>query len=208
MHLFHRGTPDPGARRRVSYANVVATLALIAAIGGGTAWAAAHHYKITSTNQIKPSVLQKLRGANGNNGANGSPGATGATGATGVTGAAGAVNVVTSSNTNASITAIQGSVVDATATTTGHDLVIGQVGAHGPTGNSISCELVNVTAAPGTNVDTVSATLSGPSTVYVDMPLQASLAVHVGDVVAVECVGGNSGYGADTASISLIPLSS
>jgi hypothetical protein len=70
----------------MSYANVVSTLALVLAIGGGTAWAA-HHYLISSTSQIKPSVLKNLHGANGHNGHNGTNGATGATGVTGATGA-------------------------------------------------------------------------------------------------------------------------
>ena len=61
----------------MSYANVVSTLALVLAIGAGTAWAA-HHYLISSTSQIKPSVLKNLHGANGHNGHNGVTGATGA----------------------------------------------------------------------------------------------------------------------------------
>jgi len=81
----HHGDPT-GSRRRTSYANVVSTLALVLAIGGGTAWAA-HHYLIVSTSQIKPSVLKKLHGAKGTNGTNGTNGATGATGVTGATGA-------------------------------------------------------------------------------------------------------------------------
>src|ERR1700676_2132687 len=84
------GTPG----KRTSYANVAATLALVLAIGGGTA-AAASSYLVTSTQQIKPNVLKALRGqrgprgfrgfkgANGTNGTNGAKGSTGATGATG-----------------------------------------------------------------------------------------------------------------------------
>jgi hypothetical protein len=59
---------------------VTATLALILALGGGTAWAA-HHYLITSTSQIKPSVLKKLHGKSGTNGTNGTNGKTGKDGA-------------------------------------------------------------------------------------------------------------------------------
>jgi hypothetical protein len=86
---LRRARGDGAPRKRMSYANVAATLALVLALGGGTAWAA-QHYLITSTNQIKPSVLKSLRGyrgyrgyrgANGTNGANGATGATGATGA-------------------------------------------------------------------------------------------------------------------------------
>ena len=86
--LGHHGDRT-GSRKRTSYANVVSTLALVLAIGGGTAWAA-HHYLITSTSQIKPNVLRKLHGHNGRNGRNGTNGSNGATGATGVTGATGA----------------------------------------------------------------------------------------------------------------------
>jgi hypothetical protein len=46
-------------RRRLSYANIASTLAIFLAMGG-TAWAA-HHWLITSTSQIKPSVLDELR---------------------------------------------------------------------------------------------------------------------------------------------------
>ena len=82
------------SHRRLSYANVASTLALVIALGGGTAWAA-HHYLITSKKQIKPSVLRALhgargkQGANGTNGTNGTNGRNGRNGATGPTGAAG-----------------------------------------------------------------------------------------------------------------------
>jgi hypothetical protein len=65
-------------RKRLSYANVTATLALVFAMSGGAM--AANHYLINSTKQINPKVLKKLTGKTG---------ATGATGATGSTGAGG-----------------------------------------------------------------------------------------------------------------------
>ncbi|HTA37070.1 MAG TPA: collagen-like protein [Solirubrobacteraceae bacterium] len=68
-------------RRHISYANVVATLALVFAMSGGAL--AANHYLIESTTQIKPSVLKKLRGARGSKGATGALGTPGAAGATG-----------------------------------------------------------------------------------------------------------------------------
>jgi hypothetical protein len=54
---------EPGRRtgrfaRHLSYANVVSTLALLFAMTGGAL--AASHYVITSTKQIKPTVLKKL----------------------------------------------------------------------------------------------------------------------------------------------------
>jgi hypothetical protein len=66
---------------------VTATLALVFAMGGSAI--AANHYLITSTHQIKPSVLKKLRGNTGARGATGATGATGAPGAPGGPGAAG-----------------------------------------------------------------------------------------------------------------------
>lgn len=83
--------------RRFSYANVTATLALVLAMSGGAL--AAGHYIITSTKQIKPSVLGSLKGKPGPAGHAGPPGPaglsgpvgpTGFTGATGKTGPAGA----------------------------------------------------------------------------------------------------------------------
>jgi hypothetical protein len=72
-------------RKRLSYANVTATLALVFAMSGGAM--AANHYLITSTKQINPKVLKKLTGKPGTNG---TAGATGPTGPAGSPGAAGA----------------------------------------------------------------------------------------------------------------------
>ena len=41
----------------------IALAALFFALGGGAVAAIEHHYVITSTKQIKPSVLKKLKGA-------------------------------------------------------------------------------------------------------------------------------------------------
>ena len=75
-------------RTHATYANVVATLALFLAMSGGAAYAASH-YLITSTKQIKPSVLSSLKGKAGAAGPNGSTGAVGAQGAQGAAGPAG-----------------------------------------------------------------------------------------------------------------------
>ncbi len=81
-----------GVRRHLSYANVAATMALVLAMGGSAV--AARHYLITSTNQISPKVLKKLRGTNGKAGTAGLTGATGPQGKEGVAGANGATSVV------------------------------------------------------------------------------------------------------------------
>ncbi len=73
-----------GVRRRITYANIVATLALVFAMTGAAV--AAKHYLITSTKQISPSVLKGLRGHNGKSGPTG---ATGPQGTAGTAGSAG-----------------------------------------------------------------------------------------------------------------------
>ncbi len=84
--------------RRLSYANVTATLALVFSMSGGAL--AAKHYLINSTNQISPKVLKKLTGKTGKTGAAGAAGNTGAAGAAGKNGAAGAAGKNGASGTN------------------------------------------------------------------------------------------------------------
>jgi hypothetical protein len=62
-------------RRHLSYPNVVATMALVFAMGGTAV--AAKHYLINSTSQIKPSVLKKLKGRAGARGPTGGEGKSG-----------------------------------------------------------------------------------------------------------------------------------
>jgi len=218
MHLLRRNTGRGDRRSRVSYANIVATLALVVAVGGGSAWAATrhhHHYLVTSTGQIKPKVLKKLHGAKGApgaNGANGAAGARGARGATGATGATGAVGVSAGSNTNVTLSAIRMAVVSATASTTGTDVVIAQVAAQRTNPgakDTVSCVLNDITSSPGTDVDLVTATFpdtGATSTSSVDLPLQGEIPVKAGDTVAASCTGGSLGYAVQTANIALIPV--
>jgi hypothetical protein len=74
-------------RKRVTYANVAMTLALVLAMTGGAY--AAGKYVITSTKQISPKVLKALKGATGPRGSVGAAGPGGATGLTGKEGVAG-----------------------------------------------------------------------------------------------------------------------
>ena len=89
MQALHRdGARQPSKpRRRVSYSAVTATLALVFAIGGGTALAAHNHYLIFSIHQIKPKVVRELRGQRGPRGYRGYRGPAGPSGATGASGA-------------------------------------------------------------------------------------------------------------------------
>src|ERR1700704_4470693 len=62
-------------RKHLSYANVAATVALVLSMAGGAF--AASHYLITSTKQISPKVLGKLKGRRGPAGPQGPTGAIG-----------------------------------------------------------------------------------------------------------------------------------
>jgi hypothetical protein len=75
--------------RRPSPSDLIASLALFVALGGSAA--ATSHYLITSTSQIKPSVLHKLTGAAGKNGTQGAQGPQGPGGAAGPQGPQGAL---------------------------------------------------------------------------------------------------------------------
>jgi hypothetical protein len=77
-------------RKHLSYANVVATLALVFAMGGSAI--AANHYLVNSTKQINPKVLKKLKGSRGRTGLGiqGPPGKNGLQGAVGAPGSNGA----------------------------------------------------------------------------------------------------------------------
>ncbi len=75
-------------RSRITYANVILTVALVFAMTGGAY--AAKHYVITSTKQISPKVLSSLKGKTGPAGLNGAAGPAGPAGAVGPAGPAGA----------------------------------------------------------------------------------------------------------------------
>jgi Collagen triple helix repeat (20 copies) len=74
-------------RTRMTYANVATTLALVFAMSGGAY--AASKFLITSTKQIKPSVLKQLRGKAGQAGPVGPVGPAGPAGVAGAQGPAG-----------------------------------------------------------------------------------------------------------------------
>jgi Collagen triple helix repeat (20 copies) len=73
--------------KRLTYANVAATLALVFSMSGGAL--AASKYLITSTKQISPKVLKSLKGKNGQPGTAGPAGAAGKEGPAGKEGTVG-----------------------------------------------------------------------------------------------------------------------
>jgi hypothetical protein len=74
--------------KHFSYANIALTVGLVFAMSGGAF--AASKFLITSTKQIKPSVLKQLKGKPGSAGSQGPQGPAGAAGPTGPGGAPGA----------------------------------------------------------------------------------------------------------------------
>lgn len=97
-------------RRRLSYANVMVTLALVFAMSGGAY--AASKYVITSSKQISPKVLKGLKGANGKAGATGAVGPQGPQGPGGAPGTAGAAGAAGQSVTGTAFSGNQQGCVE------------------------------------------------------------------------------------------------
>jgi hypothetical protein len=79
-------------RKRLTYANIVATLALVFSMTGGAM--ATKHYLINSTQQINPKVIRALKGKPGRTGPRGSAGPEGKEGPAGEEGKEGAAGEV------------------------------------------------------------------------------------------------------------------
>src|SRR5882757_4695761 len=97
-------------RRHLTYANVVASLALFLALGGAAFAATQLPRNSVGTGQLKPEAVtsgkiakktrNQLMGAQGPQGPQGKTGKTGAKGATGATGAKGATGAAGADGTN------------------------------------------------------------------------------------------------------------
>jgi hypothetical protein len=117
--------------KRPSPATIIASVALFFSLAG--TGLAASKYLITSTKQIKPSVLSSLRGAQGPRGLQGAQGAAGPAGPAGAAGAAGAagtfntsdVSVVTGTNSAIGANAQGNAQATAAATCPAGSTVIG-----------------------------------------------------------------------------------
>lgn len=109
--------------KRISPSMIVALIALFFALTGGAY--AANKYVITSTKQIKPSVLAQIKGRDGTNGVNGANGASGTNGSPG----AAVTNGATGAKGDTGATGAQGPMGPA-----GPQGVAGAPGAQGPQG--------------------------------------------------------------------------
>jgi hypothetical protein len=126
-------------RNRLGIPGVIAVIALVFAMVGG-AWAA-KKYVITSTNQIKPSVLKKLKGATGPAGLAGAAGPVGPVGPVGPQGIQGPAGTdgkagatgATGKNGTTGLTGVTGTTGFAGAT--GATGTTGTNGPSGPTGS-------------------------------------------------------------------------
>jgi hypothetical protein len=194
-------------RVRLSYPGVVSTLALVVAVGGGgTAWAVAHHhYLITSTSEIKPSVIQHL---SGHDGADGAPGATGPAGPAGAPGIA---DIVSATSGEQSLIGSP-TVVAARAPSSGTFLVVAQVSATiaAPVGDgAVFCSIIDLTAAAGTDLFTSAVTVPKETNAdsALEVVVQGPVTATTGDSIGVKCVPFVPSTNATSgqASIALLP---
>ena len=162
-------------RTRYGIPGLIATVALVFAMTGG---AFAAKYLITSTSQIKPSVLKKLKGATGPAGAAGAAGPVGAKGDTGAAGQNGAPGEKGAQ---------------------GEKGAKGEKGAQGEPGKEGSPWTAGGTLPPGA---TETGTFAGPgqegalAAIPFPIPLSAPIAVaqvrriEFGAAIPTECAGG------------------
>lgn len=148
--------------QRPRHSTLIAYLALVIAVGSGSAYAATR-YLITSEKQIKPSVRRSLRGTRG------STGPRGATGQPGATGPAGPLLAVLPSG------ATETGTFDAEGTAIG----VGDLASA-----SISFSPA-VSAAPVPTIVTTSDSPSCPGTVAAPAAAPGQLCVYVGVQVNV-----------------------
>ncbi len=109
-------------RRRMTFANVGMTVALVFAMSGGAF--AAGKFLITSTKQISPKVLKSLQGKAGPAGSQGLAGSAGAPGPKGDAGAAGANGVNGSNGVSAEATSFTGNKTIGSVTCTEGGLLV------------------------------------------------------------------------------------
>jgi len=195
--------------RRPSPTNIIAVLALFFALGGTAI--AAHHYLITSTKQIKPSVLRKLRGragTNGTNGTNGKNGTAGKNGTNGAPGAAGAANGYTDQNPSAgAYIVLEGTpwVVSLLSLPAGKYVVQADVHLEQSSkpGATVTCDLAGANT-PDESVADIGE--GGGQVKHADLALSAPLTLTSAGAVLVECTPAEVGRVAAGATMTAVQV--
>jgi len=192
--------------RRPSPTTIIAVLALFFALGGTAI--AAHHYLITSTKQIKPSVLKKLKGKAGKNGTNGTNGTNGKNGTNGAPGAAGAANGYTDQYPGpGAYIVLEGTpwVVSLLSLPAGKYMVQADVHLEQSSapGATVTCDL----AGANTPDESVSDIGEGAGEVkHADLALSAPLTLTSAGAVLVECTPATVGKVAAGATMTAVQV--
>ena len=194
-------------RRHLSYANVVATLALVFAMSGGAL--AASHYLINSTKQINPKVLSTLKGtgkvgsqgpagAQGPAGPQGTPGAPGQPGGPGERGPPGINGVVSAVGVIVDRSGAQTGAVHVAA---GTYLILAFIDGEEESTTAIACTLT-----AGTDIDEKNNVVSGngANNLFQTIPLMVTHTFAAPGEASVSC-GGTRG---ETSRMVAIPVAS
>jgi hypothetical protein len=170
--------------KRLTYANVVATFALVFSMSGGAL--AASKYLITSTKQISPKVLKSLKGKNGQPGAIGPAGAAGKEGPAGKEGATGKEGPPGKEATNALNAQSLGGIPAANYTRSDCNSLTGQVKGFAlvPGESTFSSTFVKVSDAYNCSGQEVQAKRTGTG-IYVVKFLGSPVTIPVGNVVDI-----------------------
>jgi hypothetical protein len=190
-------------RRHLSYANVVATLALVFAMSGGAL--AASHYLINSTKQINPKVLGALKGtgkagsagAQGPAGPQGTPGAQGQPGAPGQPGGPGERGPPGTNGVVSAVTSSTGTLKVAAGTY----LILAFIEGQGEVGTTeMTCTLT-----AGTDTDSKKNIVGGNGNNYLfqTIPLMVTHTFAASGQASVECNGRG-----ETSRMVAIPVAS
>ncbi len=197
--------------RRPSPTSIIAVLALFFALGGTAI--AAHHYLITNSKQIKPSVLKKLKGKAGKNGTNGKNGTDGTNGTNGSPGAAGASNGYTNQYPGpGAYIALEGTpwVVSLLSLPAGKYVVQADVHLEQliPPGSRVTCDLVGANT-PDESISDIGE--AAGEVKHADLALSAPLTLTSPGAVLVECTPvtvGNVAAGATMTAVQVTNLTS
>jgi hypothetical protein len=168
-----------GLRSRFTYANVVATIAMVFAMTGGAY--AASKFLITSPKQIKPSVLSSLKGKAGPAGANGAQGPAGPAGPQGPAGGLGPQGPVGAKGETGP---------------EGKTGATGKAGAAGPEGvcSKAGCTLPSGTTETGLWSFEEAGTGTSQAIVPISFPIPLSAPLTGFEVVNGHAVGGHAHY--------------